>query len=269
MLNTTNPLVMGILNLTPDSFYDGGRYSTTEALIVQTEKMIAEGASVIDLGAVSSRPGAVEVSEVEEISRLLPALELLTGRYPETVFSVDTYRSRIVKLAAEAGAGIINDISGGEMDVDLISAVAETGLPYILMHMKGNPSTMQVKPIYDDVTTEVKRFFDQKLSVLQNAGISQVIIDPGFGFGKSMEHNYELLGHLNDFKQSGYPLLIGISRKSMIYKLLEIKSEDALTATSALHLIAVLNGADILRVHDVKEAVQVIRLAEAYTKAGR
>jgi len=268
MLTITKPLVMGILNLTPDSFYDGGRYATRDAWIAQTDKMILDGASVIDLGAVSSRPGATEVTEEEEISRLLPALELLTIRYPETVFSVDTFRSRVVKLAADAGAGIINDISGGSMDLELISAVAGTGLPYILMHMLGIPSTMQDKPDYDDLTAEVNMFFSQKLSVLQAAGISQVILDPGFGFGKSIQHNYKLLGNLNKFKQWGYPLLIGISRKSMIYNLLKIKPEDALTATSALHTIAILNGADILRVHDVKEAVQVIRLVEEYLKAG-
>ena len=261
------PLVMGILNLTPDSFYDGGKYNKVDGWISQTEKMITEGASIIDIGAVSSRPGAAEVSADEEISLLLPAIETLTSRFPETVFSVDTYRSKAVKLSAEAGIGIINDISGGSMDKDLIESVSVSGLPYILMHMQGTPSDMQKKPFYNDVTGEVLSYFEQKIIQLHNAGIEQVILDPGFGFGKSIEHNYSLLSQLSRFKKPGFPLLIGLSRKSMIYKLLEITPAEALSGTSALHMLAVLNGTDILRVHDVKEAVQVIKLAGAYIKA--
>jgi dihydropteroate synthase len=261
------PLVMGILNLTPDSFYDGGKYNNADGWISQTEKMIGEGASIIDIGAVSTRPGAAGVSEDDEISRLLPVIETLTYRYSETVFSVDTYRSKVVKLAAEAGIGIINDISGGNMDQYLMDAVSASGLPYILMHMKGTPADMQLDPIYDNVSNEVNTFFDQKLKQLESAGIKQVILDPGFGFGKSVEHNYSLLSHLNEFKKKGFPLLVGLSRKSMIYKLLQINPQEALPGTSALHMLAVLNGADILRVHDVKEAVQVIKLAETYIKA--
>lgn len=269
VLNTDNPLVMGILNLTPDSFYDGGRYANEDKWISQTEKMIQEGASVIDLGAVSTRPGARHVSEEEEIARLLPTLELLTKRYPKTVFSVDTYRSKVVKLSAEAGVGIINDISGGSMDAGLIETVAETGLPYILMHMQGTPVDMQKNPVYENITTEIGQFFEKKLVLLHDSGIGQVILDPGFGFGKSIEHNYQLLRELRVFKQFSFPILIGISRKSMIYKLLEISPEDALAPTSALHMLALLNGADILRVHDVKEAVQVIKLAEIYMNASK
>jgi dihydropteroate synthase len=260
------PLVMGILNLTPDSFYDGGKYNNADAWISQTEKMIGEGASIIDIGAVSTRPGAAAVSEEEEISRLLPVIETLTFRYPETVFSVDTCRSKVVKLAAEAGIGIINDISGGSMDQHLMDAVAISGLPYILMHMQGTPADMQLNPSYDNVSNEVNTFFDQKLKQLENAGINQVILDPGIGFGKSIEHNYSLLSQLNRFKKHSFPLLVGLSRKSMIYKLLQINPQEALPGTSALHILAVLNGADILRVHDVKEAVQVIKLAETYIK---
>jgi dihydropteroate synthase len=267
MLNVDKPLVMGILNLTPDSFFDGGRYASMNACISHTDKMIEDGASIIDLGAVSTRPGADYVSEEQEIARLLPTLTLLTRKYPKTVFSVDTYRSKVAKLAAEAGAGIINDISGGSMDSCLIETVAKTGLPYILMHMQGTPPDMQKNPVYENVTKEVCNFFEDKLVSMHEYGIQQVILDPGFGFGKSIEHNYELLRELSVFKQFNSPLLVGISRKSMIYKLLKISSEEAITSTSALHLVAVLNGADILRVHDVKEAVQVVKLAEMYLRS--
>ncbi len=260
-LNIDKPLVMGILNLTPDSFFDGGRYSIRDAWISQTEKMVQDGASIIDLGAVSTRPGAQNISEEEELARLMPALELLVVKYPKIVFSIDTYRAKVAELTAVAGAGIINDISGGKMDPRLIETIASTGLPYILMHMQGTPSNMQANPVYEDVTKEVCAFFDQKLTSLYQAGIQQVILDPGFGFGKTIDHNYKMLYELYSFKQSGYPVLVGISRKSMIYKLLEITPEEALPATSALHMMALLNGADILRVHDVKEAVQVIKLA--------
>ncbi len=267
VLNTDKPLVMGILNLTPDSFYDGGRYANEDAWISQTEKMIREGASIIDLGAVSTRPGAKQVTEKEEIARLIPTLDLLTRRYPKTVFSVDTYRSEVVKLSADAGAGIINDISGGRMDSGLIETTANKGLPYILMHMQGTPSDMQRNPVYENITTEISQFFERNLLCIKNSGMSQIILDPGFGFGKSIEHNYQLLHELSAFKQFGFPVLVGISRKSMIYRLLEITPEGALPATTALHMVALLNGADILRVHDVKEATEVIKLAEIYMNA--
>jgi len=269
VLNTDKPLVMGILNLTPDSFFDGGRYSDKDTWILQTEKMIQDGASIIDLGAVSTRPGAKHVSEEEEIARLIPTLEMLTKRYPETVFSVDTYRSKVAKLSAQTGAGIINDISGGSMDAGLIETVAETGLPYILMHMQGTPPDMQKNPVYENVTKEIGDFFGRNLFELHTSGIQQVILDPGFGFGKSIEHNFKLLHELSAFKQFGFPVLVGISRKSMIYKLLDITPDEALPATSALHLAALLNGADILRVHDVNEAVQVIKLVETYMNASK
>lgn len=267
VLNTGKPLVMGILNLTPDSFHDGGRYTSRESSLLQAEKMILEGASIIDLGAVSTRPGASPVSEDEELERLLPVIELLTSRFPKMVFSVDTYRSRVVRLSAEAGAGIINDISGGGLDEELTASVASTGLPYILMHMQGTPADMQKNPAYTNVVKEVNAFFDKKLSILHQSGISQVILDPGFGFGKTIEHNYTMLNRLFDFKKDGHLLLAGISRKSMIYKLLNISPSESLPATSALHFAALINGADILRVHDVKEAIQVIKLAESYLRA--
>jgi dihydropteroate synthase len=269
MLQTDKPLVMGILNLTPDSFFDGGRYANEDAWISQTEKMIQDGASIIDLGAFSTRPGANHVSEEEEIERLIPVLKLLVKRYPGTVFSVDTFRSNVVKLSTEAGAGIINDISGGSMDPWLVKTVTDTGLPYILMHMQGTPVTMQSNPVYEDVTKEISLFFEKNISHLHESGIGQLILDPGFGFGKSIDHNYKVLGELSVFKHYGFPILVGISRKSMIYKLLEISPEEALPATSALHLAALLNGADILRVHDVKEAVQMILLVETLIKASK
>jgi dihydropteroate synthase len=267
VLTLDKPLVMGILNLTPDSFYDGGRYLGKKAWLSQASVMIEEGASIIDIGAVSTRPGAVEVSEEEELSRLIIVIETLTAKYPETVFSVDTYRSKVARLAAEAGAGIINDISGGIFDPDLIPTVASTGLPYILMHMQGAPTDMQTNPFYSNVTDEINFFFNQRLEKLKEAGIKKIILDPGFGFGKSTRHNYQLLNRLKDFKQHCLPLLVGLSRKSMIYKLLDVSPEEALSGTSAIHMLALINGADILRVHDVKEAIQVIKLADAYTKA--
>jgi dihydropteroate synthase len=258
---------MGILNLTPDSFYDGGRYKNTDQWISQTERMIKEGASIIDLGAVSTRPGAQHVTEEEEIARLIPAVQTLTARFPQTVFSVDTFRSKVAKLSADSGAGIINDISGGSSDEELIETVASTRLPYILMHMQGTPATMQSNPDYIDVTYEIQDFFENKITFLKESGIHEVILDPGFGFGKSIEHNYKILGELTVFKKYGFPILVGISRKSMIYKLLDITPEEALPATSALHLAALFNGADILRVHDVKEAVQMIKLSKTYMNA--
>ncbi len=267
VLNTDNPLVMGILNLTPDSFFDGGRYVKTDEWISQTDRMIQEGASIIDIGAVSTRPGAQHVTEEEEIARLIPAVQTLTARFPKTVFSIDTFRSKVAKLAADAGAGIINDISGGSMDERLIETVAATGLPYILMHMQGTPATMQSNPDYENVTTEIGHFFEKIISNLQKSGVNEIILDPGFGFGKSIEHNYQVLSELNIFKQYGYPILVGISRKSMVYKLLDITPEESLPATSALHLTALLNGADILRVHDVKEAIQMIKLFKTYMNA--
>lgn len=269
VLNTDKPLVMGILNLTPDSFFDGGRYANSDSWILHTEKMIQDGALIIDLGAVSTRPGAQHVTEEEEIARLIPALVLLTNRFPETVFSVDTFRSKVVKLSVDSGAGIINDISGGRLDTRLFETVAATGMPYILMHMQGIPATMQSSPVYEDITKEVGCFFKNNLPHLLDSGIHQVILDPGFGFGKTMEHNYKLLHDLHVFKKHGLPILVGISRKSMIYKLLEITPQEALPATSALQWAALINGADILRVHDVKEAVQVIKLAETYMTASK
>lgn len=267
VLTADKPLVMGILNLTPDSFYDGGKYSGTDAWLAQTEKMVTEGASIIDLGAVSTRPGAAAVSEDEELQRLLPVLGLLTQKFKDVVFSVDTFRAKVAQLAAQNGAGIINDISAGKSDPGLIESVAQTGLPYILMHMQGTPQTMQHNPTYHSVVNEVDAFFNESLQNLSAKGIGQIIIDPGFGFGKSIEHNYALLKNLHQFKKHKKLILAGVSRKSMLYKPLGITPAEALNATTAINMIAILNGADILRVHDVKEAFEAIKLAKLYTMA--
>jgi len=261
------PLVMGILNLTPDSFYDGGQYLTEVDYVARTEKMIIDGASIIDIGAVSTRPGASEVNEATELERLLPALQALTKRFPDTIFSIDTFRANVAKSAAQFGAGMINDISGGNLDENMFTTVAEIGLPYVLMHIQGTPSTMQDNPDYENIINNINQYFSSKLNELDRVGVEQVILDPGFGFGKTIHHNFNLLHHLSSFKTNNYPLMVGLSRKSMIYKLLDILPKDALPSTSALQILAVINGVDILRVHDVKEAVQVIKLAEAYTTA--
>jgi len=262
------PKVMGILNLTPDSFYDGGKYQQEEKYIGHVEKMLREGADIIDIGAVSSRPGSVEVSDKEELDRLIPALSQLTRLFPKTVFSVDTFRASVARAAVENGAGIINDISGSAMDPKMVETVASIKVPYILMHMQGTPVTMQQNPVYDDVVAEIDLFFRNKSIELNNAGIQELILDPGFGFGKTISHNYELLKHLDLFRYLKWPILVGLSRKSMITKLLNIKAEDALNATGVLHTLALTGGADILRVHDVKEAFQVIKVVKAYQNAG-
>jgi dihydropteroate synthase len=268
IITLDKPLVMGILNLTPDSFFDGGRYQEQDQFISHSEKMLEEGADILDLGAVSTRPGAAEVSEREELKRLIPALQILVKRFPQTIFSVDTYRSNVAKVAADNGAGIINDISGGNLDNHMFETIATLNTPYVLMHMKGEPSNMQQNPVYQNVVAEVSEFFESGIGKLKELGFSQVILDPGFGFGKTIPHNYALLRHLDQLRKFGFPVLVGISRKSMINKLLDIKSNDALHATGVLNTIALLGGADILRVHDVKEAIQVIKVVNAFQNEG-
>lgn len=266
LLDFSTPQVMGILNVTPDSFYDGGKFLVPEAALQQTEKMLSEGASIIDIGAVSTRPGAVAPSPEEEWSRLEPVLSLLRDRFPQAVVSVDTWRAAIAEKAAAAGAGIINDISGGTMDPALFPVIAKLGLPYILMHIQGTPETMQENPQYDDVIKEVNLFFEARIDLLRMLGVRQIMLDPGFGFGKTVEQNYALLNALEKFRQLGCPVLAGLSRKSMIMKLLGILKKDALNATTALNMAALMNGAHVLRVHDVKEAVEVVRLYSALKK---
>lgn len=261
LLSAEAPLIMGILNLTPDSFYDGGQYTEAKALKKRIDQIIGEGADIIDVGACSSRPGATNISEDEELRRLLPALEYIRDKYPEMVVSVDTFRSGIAyKMRNQFGVDIINDISGGSADPEMAHFISESKMPYILMHMHGMPENMQNNPQYEDVVNEVLYFLQERIYNLTNLGAGDIIIDPGFGFGKSLDHNYQLLKSLDVFKCTGKLLLVGISRKSMIYKLLNINPEKALNGTSALHMYCLMKGANILRVHDVREAVEVREL---------
>lgn len=251
---------MGILNITPDSFYDGGKYKNEADILFQTEKMLTEGATFIDVGAYSSRPGAAHISEKEELKRILPVIDLLVKYFPEIIISVDTFRSEIAKKTIENGAAIINDISGGKMDEKMFQTVAKLQVPYILMHMLGTPQNMQQNPVYEDVTKDIIRFFSEQIFKLHQLKMNDIIIDMGFGFGKTLQHNYEILSNLALFKNLDAPILIGVSRKSMLYKPLDITANEALNATTAANTIALLNGANILRVHDVKEAVEAIKI---------
>jgi dihydropteroate synthase len=264
VLSFESPLVMGVVNITPDSFYDGGRYISAEDAIEQSEKLIAQGADILDLGACSTRPKAIDIGEEEELKRLLPVLDFVVKHYPQVTVSVDTYRANVAKEAVKRGASIVNDISGGTMDKDMLSTVAGLKVPYILMHIQGTPDTMQENPHYDNVVAEVEEFFQARLDRAHKAGIKQIIIDPGFGFGKTVEHNYTLLKHFHEFKKFGLPLLAGLSRKSMINKVLKTKPENALVGTIVLNTIALLEGANILRVHDVKEARHVIKMVHQF-----
>jgi dihydropteroate synthase len=255
------PRVMGVINITPDSFYDGSRYSDTGSIVSAARRMIDEGADIIDVGGYSSRPGAKNISAEEEKARVLGAIRLISSEMPEAVISVDTFRSEIAREAiSECGADIINDISGGEADPGMFQLVAELQVPYVIMHMQGTPSDMQKNPVYEDVVADILKWFGMKLVKLQSMGVRDIIIDPGFGFGKTTEHNFEILRRLDDFRITGMPLLAGLSRKSMIWKTLGITPAEALNGTSVLNMTALMNGADILRVHDVKEAVQAVRL---------
>ncbi|MBN8697014.1 MAG: dihydropteroate synthase [Bacteroidetes bacterium] len=251
---------MGILNITSDSFYDGGKYLQPGAYLAQAEKMIQEGADILDIGAYSTRPGAAEVDEATEKERLTNAIAAIRKQFPEVLISADTFRASVAKKAIEAGANIINDISGGTMDEAMFNTVAELDVPYILMHIQGTPQTMQVDPQYKNVTKEVKNFFEERIEQLNKKGFKKIILDPGFGFGKTIEHNYQLLREMDQFQSLGLPVLAGLSRKSMIYKLLNIKAEESLNGTSVLNSFALQKGAKILRVHDVKEAKEVVQL---------
>ena len=254
---------MGILNLTPDSFYDGGKFNGLEAALKQTQKMIEERAAIIDIGALSSRPGVTAQNAEEESKRLFPLLNELLRAFPETLFSVDTFHSQIAHKALDYGVALINDISGGTFDSEIYSVVAQYDAPYVCMHMQGTPQTMQDQPEYQSVVEEQLLYFAQKKEQLYEAGIQDVIIDPGFGFGKNNDHNYQILKNLNHYHRLESPLMVGVSRKSMIYKTLNIPPEEALNGTTSLHTIALQQGAHILRVHDVKEAVQVVELLQA------
>jgi len=260
------PLIMGILNVTPDSFFDGGKFTSEIKWLEHTQQMIDEGADIIDIGAYSTRPGATNVSEQDEMERLVKVIKSVRKQFPELLISVDTFRASIAIKAIEAGANIINDISGGTMDDMMFSTIAKLRVPYVLMHIQGTPETMQEKPQYINVTDEVFAFFTSKLKELKDLGVSKVILDPGFGFGKTLEHNYQLLENLEKFNSIGLPVLVGFSRKSMVCKLLKVKPEEGLNGTSVLNTIALEKGAKILRVHDVKEAKEAVMIVEYLKK---
>lgn len=262
LLDLSRPVVMGILNITPDSFFDGGKFTEEESIVKQVRKMFDDGAAIIDIGASSSRPGAPEINEKDERARLIPVLNMLLKTFPEGIFSVDTTHSETAVMAIKSGAHIINDISGGSMDERMFEVVADLQVPYILMHIKGTPADMQFNPVYVDVVREVMAYFVRKMEILRQLKINDIIIDPGFGFGKTTDHNYELLNHLEDFRTFMVPVLVGVSRKSMINKVLGTMPAQALNGTTVLHTLALERGARILRVHDVKEAVEAIKLVE-------
>jgi dihydropteroate synthase len=261
------PGIMGILNLTPDSFYDGGRFPSMPERIVQVERMLDEGAAIIDIGAVSTRPGAEEIPEQEEISRLIPTVKEVMRCFPGCIVSVDTFRPFVARQAVDSGASMVNDVYGGRYEPGMFATIAGLGVPYVLMHMRGTPANMQQAPAYADVVAEVSYFFENQVNKCREAGMSQIILDPGFGFGKTIEQNYRLLHHLPDLKKMGYPILAGISRKSMVYRYLETGVQDALNGTTVLNTIALMKGADILRVHDVREAMEVLKLVGMLEKA--
>ena len=267
LIELTTPKIMRILNLTPDSFYDGGLYNNTDRALAQTEKMLLEGATFIDVGGASSKPGAVEVSADEELARVLPVIEKIHIKFPDTLISIDTYRSDVAQQAVAAGAAMVNDISGGNLDAKMLKTVGALGVPFVAMHMQGKPQNMQDKPSYDNILTEIRSFFAAKIYAGHKAGIHDIIIDPGFGFGKTLEHNYLLLKHLSSIQMDGIPMLIGVSRKSMIYKLLQIEVAEAGNGTSVLNTVALQQGAQIIRVHDVKEAHQAVQLIEKLKNA--
>lgn len=268
LYDISTPKVMGILNITPDSFYDGGRYNSDQNILQRTEKLLMEGADIIDIGAYSSRPGADHVSEKDELERLTNSLKLIRERYPKIIISVDTFRSNIAKkVVKDYQVDIINDISAGEMDLEMFNTIAELKVPYVMMHMQGTPDTMQQNPSYKNVVQDIIMYFSKKVDELKLLGIDDVIIDPGFGFGKTVDHNYQLLKYLDDFKIFELPILVGVSRKSMICKVLEVDPDNALNGTTVVNTLSLLGGANILRVHDVKEAKQTIKLFEKFANA--
>ena len=263
LLDLSEPQVMGILNVTPDSFYSGSRKQTEDEIESRVRQIIGEGASIIDIGAYSSRANADDVSPSEEMERLRKGLSVIQRVAPNAIVSVDTFRADVAKMCVEEyGVGIVNDISGGMLDKDMFATVAKLGIPYILMHMQGTPQNMQQNPHYDDVVKEVFMYFAEKVQRLRDLGVKDIILDPGYGFGKTVEHNYELMNHQEELLEFELPLLVGISRKSMIYKTLGITADEALNGTSVLNTISLLKGANILRVHDVATCVEVVNLIQ-------
>ncbi|MEO5946123.1 MAG: dihydropteroate synthase [Chitinophagaceae bacterium] len=264
LLVIDKPVVMGIINATPDSFYSDSRLQNIDAVLRKAEQMLKEGATILDIGGQSTRPGSEKISIADEMKRVIGSIEGIHRNFPEAFISLDTYHSLVAKEGVAAGASFINDISAGSIDSAMFEMVATLNVPYVLMHMQGTPQTMQQEPVYENVTREIFDFFIKKTDEIKKAGIKDIIIDPGFGFGKTMQHNFELLRNLSVFKMLNYPVLLGISRKSFIYKTLNIAIEDSLNGTTVLHSTGLINGATVLRVHDVKEAIETIKLISAY-----
>ncbi|WP_396147228.1 dihydropteroate synthase [Flavobacterium sp.] len=260
LIDLTSPKVMGILNVTPNSFYDGGKHLEEKVILKQVEKMLSEGAAFIDVGGYSSKPNAEEVSEEQELQRILPVVQNIIKEFPNTVISIDTFRSKVAQAAVENGAAIINDISAGNLDANMMKTVAQLQVPYIMMHMKGTPQTMQSLAHYENIIKEMLFYFSEKIAQARSFGINDLILDPGFGFAKTVEQNFEVLNKLELFQITELPILAGLSRKSMIYKTLDTTAEFALNGTTSLNTISLLKGAKILRVHDVKEAVECVQL---------
>ena len=266
LISLSTPKVMGILNITPDSFYDGGRYKDTKSILIQVEAFLDQGATFIDIGAYSSRPGAAFVSEEEELKRITPVIDLILKSFPDCKISIDSFRSKVIQKCVEAGAVISNDISSGKLDPLMFETIAKLKVPYIMMHMKGTPQNMQKHTEYEDLVNDIYLYFSERINRANEHGIQDLILDPGFGFSKTLEQNYKVLNKLKVFKNLNYPILSGLSRKSMIYKTLESTSGEALNGTTALNMLALINGANILRVHDVKEAMECIKLFNMYSK---
>jgi len=270
LIELNSPLVMGILNITPDSFYDGGRYTTDLTILKRAAQIIEEGGHFIDIGGMSTRPGAQEISPEEEIGRLLPAVKIIKREFPDISLSVDTYRSEVVQeVYDEIGDFAVNDVSGGTFDIQMFAKVADLNLPYILMHTKGKSATMQNNPRYTDVVKEVILFLSAQVQKLKQSGVCDILIDPGFGFGKSADHNYELLNRLDAFRIFELPILVGLSRKAMIWKELNLTPDQSLNGTTVLNTLALMGGCDILRVHDVKEAIETIKLVGKIKNSGQ
>lgn len=268
LFDLSSPLIMGIINITPDSFYKGSRFTTGKAILHAVVEILENGGSIIDIGGFSTRPSAEIISEEEEIDRLSKALEIILKKYPQTVISIDTFRAKVARYMVENfQVAMINDVSGGTLDDQMFETIADLKVAYVLMHMRGTPQTMQQLTDYEDVVTEVFQFLQKRLAQLRSLGVTDVIIDPGFGFAKTIQQNYQLLKKLSYFKELGAPILAGLSRKSMIYKLLNITPDEALTGTIAVNMLALIGGASILRVHDVKEAVQTIKIFNEYIAA--
>jgi dihydropteroate synthase len=263
LIDLSTPKVMGILNLTPNSFFDGGKYTNEEEIVKQVQKMLSEGATFIDIGAYSSKPNAEYVSTEEEIERIVPIIDVLVQQFPDILISIDTFRSKVAEACIQKGAALINDISAGKLDDTMLDIIAKYNVPYVMMHMRGTPQTMSTLTQYDDVVREVLMYFSERIAAARSLGINDLIIDPGFGFAKTLEQNYEVLQQMELFKQLNVPVLAGISRKSMIYKVLNCSAQESLNGTTALNAIALSKGASIVRVHDVKEAMECITLFNA------